>query len=154
MIRQRAHHPDYIEPIIIHAATYGHLLLLKFIRSIGLNIHQASSKDFPSPLLAAIQGRQLQVVRWLIKHGADCNARYSDWQTALHYAVTEGSLDVFRVLVEEGGASLNVRDDCGRTAIDCANDYMSDPEYRNRILENDGVGLNKNVKYLQERGCK
>jgi hypothetical protein len=155
MIRQRVHHPDYIEPIIIHAATYGHLLLLKFIRSIGVNIHQASSMCFPSPLHAAVQGRELQVVRWLIKHGADCNTRYSDGQTALFDAVTEGSLDVVRALVEEGCSSVDVRDNCGRTAIDCANDYMSDPKNRGRILENGGVErLNATVKYLQERGCK
>jgi ankyrin repeat protein len=128
------------------------MLLLEFIHSIGVNIHQARSKRFQSPLHAAILRQQLQVVKWLIKHGADCNTRYSDGQTALFHAVTEGSLDVVRVLVEEGGASLDVRDDCGRTAIDWANDFMSDPENSDRIMESGGIEeLNATVKYLQQR---
>jgi hypothetical protein len=132
------------------------MLLLEFIRSIGVNIHQASSMDFPSPLHAAVESMQsMQVVRWLIKHGADCNTRYNDGQTPLFYAVTEGSLDVVRVLVEEGGASVDVRDDCGRTAIDWAKDYMSDPKNRDSIVwKGDEERLNETVKYLQERGCK
>jgi ankyrin repeat protein len=155
MIRQRAQDTDYIGPIITHAACDGHLLLLKFIHSIGVDILQASSIVFPSPLHAAIQGRQLQVVRWLIKQGADCNIRYSNDQTALHYAVTKGSLDVVRALVEEGGASLDLRDDCGRTAIGWAKYFMSDPKYRKFLNWYVGVEeLNETLKYLQERGCK
>ena len=113
MIRQRAQDPDYIDPIIIYAALNGHLLLLDFLWSIGVNIHQASSTDFPSPLNAAIQGEQLQVIRWLMQHGADCNTPYSDDKTHLFHAVTTGSLDV-RALVEEGGASLDVQQKKGR----------------------------------------
>jgi len=41
MIRQTAQDPDYIDPIIITAATYGHLLLLEFLCSIFVNVHQA-----------------------------------------------------------------------------------------------------------------
>jgi hypothetical protein len=47
VIRQRTQDPDYIDPIIIQAVTYGHLLFLEFLYSIGVNIHQASSRDFP-----------------------------------------------------------------------------------------------------------
>jgi hypothetical protein len=155
MIRQWAHDTDYIDPIIIHAATYGHMLLLEFIHSIGVNIHQASDLGFPFPLHFATKGKNLQVVKWLIKHGADCNTRYSGGQTALFYAVTEGSLDVVRVLVEEGGASLDVRDDCGRTAIDWGIDYMADPKNRWKISrEYIAEKLKEIVEYLQERKCK
>jgi len=155
MIRQRAQDTDYIDPIIIHAATYGHLLLLEFLCSISVKIHQTSSRGFPSPLHAAIQGQQLQVIRWLIQHGADCNTRYSDGKTPLFHAVTETSLDVVRTLVEEGGASVNVRDDNDRTVIDWINDYASDPKNRDDIVwEGDLEGLNVIVKYLRERGLE
>ena len=120
-----------------------------------MNIHQASSTDFPTPLHAAIQGEQLTVVRWLIQHGADCNTRYSDGKTPLFHAVTETSLDVVRTLVEEGGASVNVRDDNDRTVIDWINDYASDPKNRDDIVwEGDLEGLNVIVKYLRERGLE
>jgi ankyrin repeat protein len=147
MIRQRAHDTDYIGPNIIHAAQYGYMLLLEFIHSIGVNIHQARSMGFLSPLHFAIKGKNLQVVKWLIKHGADCNTRYSDGQTALHYAVTEGSLVVVRAVVEEGGASLDVRNDCGRTVIDWANDCASDQFLWKHHVEKWKVI----AKYLEER---
>jgi ankyrin repeat protein len=151
MIRQRAQDPDYINPIILHAATYGHLLLLELLCSIGVNIHQASSRGSPSPLHAAIQGEQLQVVRWLIQHGADCNTRYSDGQKPLFLAVTKGSFDVVRALVEDGGASLDTRDVHGNTAIDWAKGYTSVPMYRYTFLWKYRVEKFKEiVKYLQE----
>jgi ankyrin repeat protein len=155
MIRQRAQDPDYIDPIIMHAATYGHFFLLDFLCSTGVNIHQASSTDFPSPLHAAIQAQQLQVIRLLIQHGADCNTRYSDGQTPLFYAVSIRSLEVVRALVEEGGASLDIRDDEGRTVIDWAKEYTSVPGYQHTFLWKYRVEEFKDiVKYLQETKCK
>jgi hypothetical protein len=141
IIRQWADDPDYIGPIIIQAALEGHALFLECLCSIGVNIHQARSRKYPSPLHAAIHGGKLPVVRWLIKHGADCNIRYSDGQTPLFHAVTDGSLDVVRVLVEAGGASVDVCDDCGRTASDWAKERASDDVKR----------LNEIVQYLRER---
>jgi hypothetical protein len=153
MIRQRADEPDYIGRFIMEAAEYGSLLLLKYLCSISTKINPAISERFPFPLNAAILGTDTPVVRLLIKHGADCNTRYSGGQTPLFHAVTRGSLDVVRALVEEGGASVDVRDNCGRTAIDFAKHYVS--MHRDIIAWKDEVGqLNEIVKYLRERGCK
>jgi ankyrin repeat protein len=106
-------------------------LLLEYLYSIGVNIHQASSRSYPSLLHATIEGiKPVQAIRFLIKHGADCNIKYTDDQTPLFHAVAEGPLGVVRVLVEEGGASMDVRDNCGRTAIDLAKYYASDPKNR------------------------
>jgi ankyrin repeat protein len=150
MIRQLAHDTDYIYPIIIESAQLGYMLLLEFICSIGVKINQASDLGFPSPLHFAIKGKHLPVVKCLIKHGADCNTRYSDGQTPLFYAVTEGSLDVVRALVEEGGASLDVFDDCGRTVIDWVNDYASNIINLDSFIER----LMETVTYMRERGCE
>jgi ankyrin repeat protein len=141
MIRQSAQDPDYINRIIIRAAEEGAVLLLDFLYSIGVNIHQASDEDNPSPLHAAMFQERLNVVKWLIQHGADCNTRYSDGQTPLFYAVTYSSVDVVRALMEEGGASLDIRDDKGRTVIDCAEERQSDEEEEREEI----------VNYLQER---
>jgi hypothetical protein len=154
-IRQRAKYPEYIDPIIMHAATYGHLLLLEFLSSVDVNFYQASFRGFPSPLHAAIQGEQLRVIRWLIQNAADCNTRYSDGKTILFHAVTEGCLDVFQTLVEKGGALVDVRDDDNRTVIDWMKDYASDPKNRDDIVwKGDVERLNEIVKYLQERGIE
>ena len=94
------------------------------------------------------------MVKWLIQHGADCNTRYSDGQTPLYFAVTEGSLDDVRALVEDGGASLEVCDDQGRTAIDWANDSAKDLLNCKVISWKGGVERVKEiVKYLEERQC-
>jgi ankyrin repeat protein len=155
MIRQRADDPDYIGPVIIDAVRNGHLLLLEFLCSIGVNIHRISSRRFPSSLHVAIQFQQLPVVKWLIQHGADCNTGYCNGQTLLFHAVTRSSLDVVRALVEEGGASLDVRDDYGRTAIDWAKYCISvRKNFDSTVWKSDVEQLNEIVKYLQERGCK
>ena len=90
VIRQRAQDPDYINSLILRATENGHLLLLEFLCSIGVNIHQTTSRGIHFPLHAAIQGEQLKVVKWLIQHGADCNTPYSDGQTPLIHAVIGG----------------------------------------------------------------
>jgi len=153
MIWQRAQDTEYINSLIIHAAENGHLSLLEFLCSIGVNIRQASSRRFPSSLHAAVQEEQLKVVKWLIQHGADCNTPYSDGHKPLLHAVTESSLDFVRVLVEEGGASVDIRDEKGRTVFDWINDYASDP--KNSVIitrERKAERLNEIVKYLKERG--
>ena len=155
MIRQRAHDPHYMNSLILHAAENGHLSILEFLCSIGVNIHQASSRRFPAILHAAIQEEQLKVVKWLIKQGQDCNTPYSDGQKPLLHAVTESSLDVVRALVEEGGASVDIRDYCGGTVIDWINNYVSDPKNSVIITRQRKVeGLNEMVKYLKLRGCQ
>jgi hypothetical protein len=116
IIRQRVHGTDCIDPIVMESAELGLVLLLEFLRSIGVSIHQASSVSFSFPLHAAVFGRDLHVISWLIQHGADCNVEDSDGQTPLLLAVTEGLFHIVRVLVEEGGTSVEVRDNDGRTA--------------------------------------
>jgi len=90
MIRQRAQDPDYINSLILHAAENGHLSLPELLCSIGVNIHQASSRRFPSTLHAAIQEQQLKVIKWLIQHGADCNTPHmllpkAPWMLSVHW---------------------------------------------------------------------
>ena len=156
MIRQRAQDAPYIDRIIMHAARYGHLLLLEFLCSIGVNIHQASSESHYSHLHAAIDGNQLKVVQWLIQHGADCNTRYSDGETLLLYAVTNSSLDVVRAL-ENGHAILDVCDDDGRKVfINRINDHIWNIKHSGIPSKKDEHKLQQMeeiLKYLQKRGC-
>jgi hypothetical protein len=151
MIRQRAHDTNYIAQIILESAEFGYLLLLEFLSSISVNIHQASSTDFPSPLHASIHGEQLEVVKWLIQRGADCNIRYSDGKTPLFYAVTESSLDVVRALVEDGGASVDIIDDNNETATDWAKRHLRDARNENGQFRSYNTGLEKTVEYLVKK---
>jgi ankyrin repeat protein len=154
IIKQRAHDAKYIHRIIIHAAKYGHVLLLEFLCSIGANVHQARSSDSPSPLHAAIREEELSVIRLLIQQGANCNTRYSDGQTPLFYAITKGSLDVVQLLVDEGDALVDIRDDHDRTVFDWINNYMSSLDDSDIMKKYKVERLNEIVQYLQERGHK
>ena len=55
--------------------------------------------------------RHLDLVRWLLSHGANANARNTilSRQTALHNAAWNGDLDMVQLLVEQG-ANLHARD--------------------------------------------
>jgi len=143
MIRQRAQDRDYIDPIIIQSAMYGFMLLLEFLCGIGVNIHQASYEGYSSPLHAAVDREKLPAIRLLINHNADCNTPYSDGQTLLFHAAARGSLDVVRTLVEEGGASLDIRDAHGNTALDIAKKCDSNKSDRSEV--------DKIVQYIEER---
>jgi hypothetical protein len=44
------------------------------------------------------------------------------------YSATDSSPDVVPALVEDGGASLDIRVCCGGTVIDWINDYVSIPK--------------------------
>ena len=70
-----------------------------------------SSCFLPSALNAVIFRRELPVIRLLTKQGADCEAENSKDIISLFYAVNEGSLCVFRALVEARLRQLN----CGRS---------------------------------------
>jgi ankyrin repeat protein len=62
-------------------------------------------------LMAAVEHRQHELVRWLLGQGANANARNPGLsrQTALHNAAWNGDLDIVQLLVEHG-ADLRARD--------------------------------------------
>lgn len=62
-------------------------------------------------LMAAVEARRHELVRWLLAMGADANARASaqSGQSALHTAAWNGDLDMVQLLVEHG-ADLHARD--------------------------------------------
>jgi ankyrin repeat protein len=146
MIKQRAHEPGYIDPIILEAARCRHLLLIEF----GVKIRQSRIRGFFFPLLYAIEYENLAAIRFMIQLGADCNIRNRNGQTHLFIAVTVGSLDVVRILVEGGGASVDVSDNGGTTVTEVAvrgleNAHQSStPDFKTGFRE-------KIVEYLEGR---
>lgn len=72
------------------------------------------------PLHAAAAGTGgLDLLRALLQHGADPNARQSGGFTALHTAADRGDVEMARLLLEHG-ADLAVEDEEGRTPPDLA----------------------------------
>uniref|UniRef100_A0A914CHA7 Uncharacterized protein n=1 Tax=Acrobeloides nanus TaxID=290746 RepID=A0A914CHA7_9BILA len=66
-----------------------------------------------------LTGGYLDVVQWLVEHGADVNVKSNNGETVLHSAAQWGSLAVVQWLVEHG-ADVNVKSNDGRTVLHSA----------------------------------
>jgi len=74
-----------------------------------------------TPLHSAVAGRNLEVVRSLLMHGADANARQQGGWTALHAAALHGDVAIVRLLLARGASPQAANDD-GTTALQLATD--------------------------------
>ena len=79
------------------------------------------------------QGRYLEIIKHLIKSGANLNAKDNDGKTALMYAV-DGieSLDIVKLLINSG-ADVNIKDNDGENALDHA--YFANADIRKILQE-------------------
>ena len=76
------------------------------------------------PLEASSRGK-VDIVRLLLDHGADPNARGRHGRTSLHRASSFGDLDTARLLLAHG-AEIDAQDDEGRTAYQIALEKRQD----------------------------
>lgn len=84
------------------------------IKSIGGETLSYSTLD------AAIKAGPLQILKLLIKKGADVNKRDEHWKmAALHFAIMVGNRKACRILVE-AGADINLRGGDGNTPLHIA----------------------------------
>ena len=49
----------------------------------------------------------------VVEYGADANAKNNDGETPLHYAASEGHIEVVKALVVEYGADANAKNNDG-----------------------------------------
>jgi ankyrin repeat protein len=68
------------------------------------------------PIIAAVKADKLEIVKILLAHGADINARNYFQETALHYAAKKGNLNMIIYLIDRG-AEINVADTAGNTPL-------------------------------------
>jgi ankyrin repeat protein len=158
-IRQRLQDTDYIGPILYEAAGEGYLFLLKFLYSVGVNMDQELTELPTYALHVATANKRLRIIRWLVENGANCNTVDNNGWTPLFHAANDGRLDILRILVEEGNASMGIYDIVGRTALDWAINRASGGKdsYSLRARSEDSDARSEPegvVKYLRERGCR
>jgi uncharacterized protein len=102
-----------------YAIYWSPLSMIEALIAAGSDVNYEDCGGFPS-LIAALstdrhgRGDKLEVLRLLIRHGADLDQRgHNDW-TPLHYAASINDLGALRLLLESGAdPTLRTRiDDC------------------------------------------
>jgi len=84
-----------------------------------------------------------EVVKILLRYGADVNAVNKNGRTLLHLAVSYADLDLIKLLVENG-ANINTKDNNGRTVLYDA---------INRVKKENEDKIKEIIKYLLEKGA-
>src|SRR5687767_10364840 len=90
------------------SSTIGLILLA----SGRLAVSAAGAPD----MAAAARGRDMAMVRVLLKQRADVNMRHGDGTTALHWTVHWDDVETTRLLIG-AGANVNAADDLGVTPL-------------------------------------
>lgn len=95
---------------IYHAATEGHLAVLKHLLSVGADANICSNKGF-TPLSACAKRGEKEAMLMLLKHGASLSISNHEGWTAVHSAVSGGKLGCLEILIEYGADVRAVRKD-------------------------------------------
>ena len=115
---------------------------LLYTHGAVVDVH-GSAGNF-TPLYAASTDDQVDIMRWLLNHGADKNARNISLWTPLYFAAFMGEPTAVQVLLEYD-ADSNLQDIRGRTPLGRALDYGSEGKVDvvRRLLEH---GADPNIR--------
>ena len=111
--------PDGFTPLAL-ASFFGNVAVVEYLIDRGSDTNLASRNPMGVyPLHAAAAGRHIDIVRRLVKAGADVNARQQQGFTALHSAANNGDEEMVRFLLAHE-ADRDARSDAGQTPLDVA----------------------------------
>ncbi len=102
------------------ASFFGHPEAARLLLASGADPNLAAKNSTRvAPLHSAVAGRNVEIVRELLAHGADVHARQDLGFTALHGAAVEGGEEMIRLLLDHG-ADRYAENDAGKTPGDLA----------------------------------
>ncbi len=106
-------------PLLVIAAKYGAVDVLKFLLGAGASVHQ-TNKEGASGLYFAAKYNQLDVAETLIQKKADLDVMtHKSRRTALFMAAKANHLEIATMLIE-AGAQVDLQDSWGQTPLLCA----------------------------------
>eukprot|EP01103_Thecamoeba_quadrilineata_P001528 TRINITY_DN11384_c0_g1_i1.p1 TRINITY_DN11384_c0_g1~~TRINITY_DN11384_c0_g1_i1.p1 ORF type:complete len:130 (-),score=23.14 TRINITY_DN11384_c0_g1_i1:119-487(-) len=89
------------------------------IEKEGFNVNTAATNNKTTPLHAAADFGQVEIIKYLISKGANVDAKDSYGHTPLHLAVYESHTEAVKVLIEKG-ASTKIVASNGKTPLEVA----------------------------------
>lgn len=95
--------------VILRAAGSGDIDKVKELIKVNPKLANATSKEGFSPLISAVHGNKLEVVKFLISNGADVNIVDPNGDTPLLAAIKWKHPEIAEILLEKG-ADVNVRE--------------------------------------------
>ena len=116
-------HPQYVNAIggryhfpLLAALCEDHVEVAELLIELGANV-DLRGRTGETILLKALSQPQhhiVDIVKFLLKHGSDVNARDGTLRSSLHLAESQGELEVAQMLVNHD-ADVNSRDSNGKT---------------------------------------
>ncbi len=127
LVRLLARNPDLVnafaddgfQPLGL-ACFFGHLEAADYLVKAGASVNTSSNNALNvTPLQSAAAGGHANIVRMLLKNGANPNVRERSGFTPLHAAAANGNVECIHLLIF-GGADLHARSDDGKLPLDLA----------------------------------
>lgn len=134
---------------IMWAASNCDMEMLKLLTFYKVNINEKSGENYTALIEASKRRRCNETVLFLLKHGAEVNAKTSDEWTALMLASTRGNIEIVEMLIKYK-ANMNMKNKEGNNAL-----MLADKAGKRKIVEilkNAGVekGSYQNKKFENE----
>lgn len=90
--------------------------LIQSLLDKNANINAKDSKTGATPLFAAIEGGDADVIKVFLSKGANVNAKNDDGDTLLFRAVSKQNQEVIKLLLDQG-SDINAKDVNGETVL-------------------------------------
>jgi ankyrin repeat protein len=99
------------------ASFFGHLPIVSLLLDLGADPNIASNNTFNvAPIHSACAISNVEIAEFLIRHGADVNAKQQQGVTSLHSAAHNGQTRLAKLLIDHG-AGVNAKTDYGQTPL-------------------------------------
>ncbi len=126
---------------IHQAALKGDIKLIQKFIDQYIDVDMARDSNGRTPLHSACLRDQKNIANLLICSEADVNAPDCDGMRPIHYAAYWGAIHTLKLLINEYGAEINLKDAKNRTPLDLARDSESNEKHRIAalIVANGGI---------------